>query len=738
MVFDKKTVCKKCVQGFSLAPVLLAFFFSACMDYVEQIDDQIEEYNEFEEARIESEVPTAEYYVEQSSVFEGTLTDSRDERVYRTVTIGAQTWMAENLNYETAGSYCYNDIDTSCGTYGRLYKWTAAMDSAGEWSENAKGCGKGVLCAPTYPVRGVCPEGWHLPSYGEWMTLLYAVGGTLEGYEMLQSRYGWVYNRDSKGDYGFSILPGGAKMYSGKCYYEGNRAYFWLSTLNNREEAYGVEWRCIGSNGSADMAGSNMSNFDKDYSMSVRCVKDVTDEKPVEPSSSEVPKSSSSVKSSSSEKTETSSSEENPESSSSSSKRSVSSSSIYSSSGTKTSYFTDKRNGVTYKVVTIGTQTWMAENLNYEMDGSSCMDDDDSNCVEYGRFYTWYAAMDACPNGWHLPSMEEFDTLFFAVGDRTIAGKMLKSKDGWLDNDGLTGGGRDSYGFSALPACGSDSHDGAKSCAKFWSSTEVTEGLDEHFGEVASSIYLYFNSDKVSQGGILMGSMLSVRCVMGESYRSSSSSAAYVYSSSGGSSNSNSSSSYSSSSKYDDKDPSSSSYYPGTCKTEREDNCEYGTLTDERDGQTYKTVKIGTQTWMTENLNYEIENSFCFGRSEGPCSGYGRLYYWSMAMDNAGICPSGWHLPSKEEFEELISTAGGSSIAGKTLKSTNDWSEAAGIDAYGFNAYPMGGMSDYESYWSSTETGDDGVYILYFGYDDVANLIDGSKTDGLSIRCLMD
>lgn len=125
------------------------------------------------------------------------------------------------------------------------------------------------------------------------------------------------------------------------------------------------------------------------------------------------------------------------------------------------------------------------------------------------------------------------------------------------------------------------------------------------------------------------------------------------------------------------------------CRVDSTDSCEYGTLTDERDGQTYKTVKIGNLWWMAENLNYAYlqpvadmdSGSFCYNDSLEYCEKYGRLYPWAVAL---GICPSGWHLPWYEEYKTLI---GGSTYAsGMGLKST-EWN---GTDVFGFAALPSG------------------------------------------------
>lgn len=174
------------------------------------------------------------------------LIDSRDGKTYKTIVIGSQIWMAENLNYSDSSSYpglkgrswCYENSANSCTKYGRLYTWAAAMDSAGTFSTNGKGCGSEKTCSPTYPVRGICPDGWHLPTRTEWNDLFNAVGGYSTAGLALKSTSGW---NDGNGtdDFSFSALPAGIsfkvldvkynfKYY--KFYYEGQYAYFWSAT----------------------------------------------------------------------------------------------------------------------------------------------------------------------------------------------------------------------------------------------------------------------------------------------------------------------------------------------------------------------------------------------------------------------------------------------------------------------------------------------------------------------------
>ena len=159
-----------------------------------------------------------------------------------------------------------------------------------------------------------------------------------------------------------------------------------------------------------------------------------------------------------------------------------------------------------------------------------------------------------------------------------------------------------------------------------------------------------------------------------------------------------------------------------------------GTFTDPRDGKTYKTVTIGNQTWMAENLDYKEESSQCYDQK------YGRLYYWEKAKE---VCPPGWHLPSSAEWMTLANFAGN---LGK-LKSTSGWGRGyidSGTDDYGFAALPGGCVffgephciGDVGYWWTSDDPNNDNkglfINIANVGY----NWWD--KADKCSVRCVKD
>ena len=221
------------------------------------------------------------------SFVDGWMVDSRDKQLYRTVTIGNQTWMAENLNYAYTGvpfdngsytsdstSWCYDNVPANCAKYGRLYTWAAAMDSVGTWSANGKGCGYGKECSATSPVRGVCPKGWHLPSHDEWKALIVAVDGSITEYTSsntagtkLKSATGWSSSGNGTDTFGFSALPAGHRYDDGVYDYEGSFAFFWSSTEDSSNRAYFMYL-----NYNNDFA--NLYDYGKYYGFSVRCLKD--------------------------------------------------------------------------------------------------------------------------------------------------------------------------------------------------------------------------------------------------------------------------------------------------------------------------------------------------------------------------------------------------------------------------------------------------------------------------------
>lgn len=321
----------------------------------------------------------------------------------------------------------------------------------------------------------------------------------------------------------------------------------------------------------------------------------------------------------------------------------------------KECFVTDKRDGNVYRIIEIGEQLWMAEDLNYEIANQQCFDESVDNCAKYDRLYSWSVAMDSvgtfsmnglgcgeglicvpaspvrgiCPAGWHLPSNNEIETMIYTI----------------LHNSGLGLFGR----------------------TTFWLSTEEN---DQNAFYMGVNMTEENKSMMASPKSDLKKTLLNVRCLKGKP----SDGAAVVLSSSSVSVNSSS---------------SSVGLY-----------ISYGEMTDERDGHVYKTMTIsGTlydkfyskQIWMAENLNYaylqptstEDSSSWCGDNDPETCKRYGRLYLWSAAIDSAavfsedargcgyfaiddewakcpserkirGICPEEWRLPTYNEYYKLL------------------------------------------------------------------------------------
>jgi len=534
--------------------------------------------------------------------------------------------------------------------------------------------------------------------------------------------------------------------------------------------------------------------------------------------SSSSAKSSSSAESSSSEKS-SSSAESSSSGKSSSSETSVSSSAKSSSSyttpllshcdiGTDENCFKDARDGQTYRTVKIGNQVWMRDNLNFRTGSSSCYNDDTSFCTKYGLLYTWATALDSvgefstnskgcgynalscrpvsptygiCPDGWRIPSTIDWSILFGKVGGKDVAGKALKSASDWLND----GNGTDEASFTALP--GGRFEEGIfyliGNDASFWASNPNTTTYVRLVDYVAMSDDL----DKAAQYQTEPYNKRYIRCIKIDTAQTASSSSITPKSSSSETSVSSealSSSSEASSSSVESSssESSSSSVALATpCKTATEDNCEYGSLTDERDGKTYKTVKIGEQVWMAENLNYAYlqptetmdSSSFCYKDNASNCDKFGRLYLWSAIIDSTrlatdannpkdcgfqkecdlgkiqGICPDGWHIPTNDEFKTLMAAVGGDSIACKMLKSTSGWSNyGSGTDPFGFTALPgnirfndgtFNYENEYAQFWSTREFSKLYGNTLYlFTNNKNAYISVTQKNYAVSLRCIKD
>lgn len=585
--------------------------FTACTDYAQKIKD---EFDPDDASMADNEIKEISY---------GDMTDDRDGHLYRTIKIAGQEWMAENLDYESEDSYCYEDNKQNCNTYGRLYKWNAALYA--------------------------CPAGWHLPTKMEIDVLIKNVGDKSTAATVLKYTKGWDDGGNGTDSFGFGALPGGLLGYEGYFDGIGLTAGFWSSTEGDNDTL--ANYLIMRS----DYDEVRLNQGSKNYGYSIRCLYGESDLS----SSSLGPKSSSSQRS--------------------------------------YGEFFDDRDGRTYKTVEIGSQTWMAENLRFEMDDSYCYNDDWPYCDKYGRLYVWTAAQKACPDGWHLPSPEEFDTLLATVG--WDAGIALKMESGWNyadPNDNSTG-------FSALPGGfrgndGNYSDEGSK--AFFWSNSKAPNGTSGYNLVIDGSGYVSMRDNYDSADGN------SVRCIMNdESSSAESSSSSVVF--------------------YQDDD-----------------------LFDERDGRIYRTLTIGSQTWMAENLNYEKEDSFCFEYEEGNCDRYGRLYSWESAQS---ACPDGWHMPSPEEFNTLIDLAGGKAVAGARLKAAVGWETGAvSTDDYGFTALPAGRRGYYMDFtdknlgayfWSNSRVQNStAAYNMDLRFDtDSAMVRDNPDAhDGNSVRCVRD
>lgn len=171
-----------------------------------------------------------------------------------------------------------------------------------------------------------------------------------------------------------------------------------------------------------------------------------------------------------------------------------------------------------------------------------------------------------------------------------------------------------------------------------------------------------------------------------------------------------------------------------------------GTMTDPRDGDSYRTVLVNEQEWMAENLRFKADSSWCFNNDENLCEIMGRYYEWETALK---VCPDGWRLPGKSDVKKLYDALGGSRSAGLKMKSVSGWrNNSNGRDEFGLNLQPSG----YRHYDGSFAGDSCGAYLwtsdekydresLTWGAScvgDNGDIYHDYKEQGYSVRCMRD
>ena len=316
---------------------------------------------------------------------------------------------------------------------------------------------------------------------------------------------------------------------------------------------------------------------------------------------------------------------------------------------------TDSRDGQVYKTIDVGNYTWFAQNLNLEYndgEGNSCPGSDPDSCAKYGRMYTWAAAMDTAG---------VYSTQALECG----AGKVC-----WLIDpvqgvcpEGLHLPSNAEWRLLVEAAGGESTAAVALKSTKGWvwnsSNTSGTDDLGFSAIPNGPGEYGYFWSG--TENSNISGYRLRL---MGDATPST----------------------------HLGDGTKSTAMNAVRCVKEMNPKPRSGSFTYQ--GQTYNYVRIGTQTWMAENLNYDIGNNMCYKNDPANCTAYGRMYKWATVVGKTeaecgygnscdlpstghvqGICPEGWHVPRRAEVETLVEAAGGDDFAGKALKATSTWSD---------------------------------------------------------------
>jgi len=455
--------------------------------------------------------------------------------IYNTVQIGDQCWFRENLNVGTKinstqggfqqtdnvtiEKYCYNNDEMNCNTYGGLYEWPEAMQYV-----------------TTEGAQGICPTGWHIPTDGEFTALTdYLGGSSVAGGKMkstgtIEDGTGiWhAPNIEATNESGFTGLPGGCRdYYDGSFLNLGYTGFFWSSSQYGTNSAWGPSL-------SYDYAGVDRDTDSKDVGYSIRCLKGCWPQ----PSQANagldqlnmpgtsitlagnIPEYGTGLWTIVSGTCGTIADTASPASEfqgvagneytlswaittqcgSSVDEVVISFASAGFTCGDDLDY-----EGQSYTTVLIGTQCWMAENLNVGVMINStsggflqtdndiieryCYENDITYCDTYGGLYEWPEAMQymategaqgICPEGWHLPTDGEWTTLSDYLGGASVAGGKMKSTGTIEEGTGLwdapNTGATNISGFTGLPGGYRDGYYGIFNSlggsGGFWSSSQ--------------------------------------------------------------------------------------------------------------------------------------------------------------------------------------------------------------------------------------------------------------------------
>lgn len=399
-------------------------------------------------------------YEQSANIKDGKLVDPRDGNKYGVAQINGVYWMTENLRYADSSSmenlkgnsWCHED-DKNCSKFGRLYSWTAAMDIKKSFLSSK------YLSVTSSSIQGICPEGWHLPSQTEWNDLIAYVesnnGGEGAG-TSLKSTETWNKSDSSNtptNRFGFNAMASGRRNNDGDTFLSTGRiALFWTSADKDEGTAYAYQLR-------HEINDFENGHYYKDHGLSVRCV--------AKPGDIKV---SGDLDSSYIDKI-------------------------------PHSYGSLKYEGETYRTVNINGVTWMADNLNYNADGSHCYNGDKEKCKEYGRLYTFETAKSVCPEGWRLPTINDFSQLIQIAKTSSE----LRSTSGWNSNASK---GLNSWGFDAKAAGGRESGDyfDLNSSAYFWLNGKTSDGN-------ASAMWISYYNSTPSLVTYNVSNEYSVRCV---------------------------------------------------------------------------------------------------------------------------------------------------------------------------------------------------------------------------------